>query len=245
MPRWLPGRPIFVTLLAAAFFISGVTLLLLQQPHWLISSLSRRSPEILWFVRTEEPLVALTIDDGPDRETTPALLRLLKEHDAHATFFVISERVRGNEDLVAQIVTAGHELGNHLTRDERSIGLTVEEFAAEVSKAHEVLSRFGELRWLRPGGGWFDRSMISVAESLGYRVVLGSIYPYDATLPSSSFAAFHTIRKARPGAIVVLHDGGARGQRTLASLERILPELRRQGYAVVSLSQLAESVERP
>ncbi len=245
MRRWLSGKVIFSIFLVAAALISALALLLLAQPHWLISSLSRRSPDVLWLVQTDQPLLALTIDDGPDPETTPAILSLLEEHDAHATFFLISERVRGNENLVARMVEAGHELGNHLTRDKRSIGLTAEEFASEVARAHEVLSRFGELRWLRPGGGWYDRSMISAAEALGYRVVLGSVYPYDATLPSAAFAAYHLIRKARPGSIIVLHDGGERGRRTLAALRRALPELRRRGYAVVTLSKLVDVAETP
>jgi peptidoglycan-N-acetylglucosamine deacetylase len=64
------------------------------------------------------------------------------------------------------------------------------------------------------------------------------VYPLDAAIPSSRFAAGYILRNVRPGSIVVLHDGGARGRRTLRTLAAVLPELRRRGYAVLTLSAL-------
>jgi peptidoglycan/xylan/chitin deacetylase (PgdA/CDA1 family) len=80
--------------------------------------------------------------------------------------------------------------------------------------------------------------MIGAIERAGYRCALGSIYPFDAQLPSSRLASAFILANARPGAVIVLHDGGARGRRTVATLERVLPELRRRGLRVVSLSEL-------
>jgi peptidoglycan/xylan/chitin deacetylase (PgdA/CDA1 family) len=80
--------------------------------------------------------------------------------------------------------------------------------------------------------------MIAVMRRHGYRCVLGSVYPFDAALPWASFAAHFVRQHARPGAVVVLHDGGARGKRTARVLRDVLPELRRQGYRVVSLTEL-------
>jgi peptidoglycan/xylan/chitin deacetylase (PgdA/CDA1 family) len=57
------------------------------QPSWLFNRLSAHSPEVLYSVQTQEPILALTIDDGPDPSTTPRILDLLLEHDARATFF--------------------------------------------------------------------------------------------------------------------------------------------------------------
>lgn len=230
-------------LLVAAATLLGLGLLLSVQPQWLIATLSRWSPDVLWYVEADEPVVALTIDDGPDPATTPPILQLLDEYDARATFFLIGERIPGNEQLISQILEAGHELGNHLTRDERSIALTPAEFQADVAQAHAMLLRFAQPRWLRPAGGWFNREIVSAARALGYRVALGSIYPYDATLPFPAYAASHVIRRARPGSIIVLHDSGGRGERTLTALQRILPELRRRGYRLVTLSELVDGRE--
>jgi peptidoglycan/xylan/chitin deacetylase (PgdA/CDA1 family) len=85
--------------------------------------------------------------------------------------------------------------------------------------------------------------MIEVMQRHGYRCALGSVYPFDATIPSAAWATRHILRNVRPGAIVVLHDGGNRGRRTVRILAEVLPELHRRGYRVVSLSQLATAAQ--
>ena len=224
--------------LAATIVAAGAVVL--WQPHWLVAMVAARSPHVLYFVETSEPVVALTIDDGPDLETTPKILHVLATHRAHATFFLITDRVAANEEVVAQIVAEGHELGNHLTRDEPSIDLSPRAFEASLMEADGVLSRFAPARWVRPGGGWYNASMLSTTRSRGYRVALGSVYPYDAEIPSRQFAIRHVSRNTRPGSIIILHDGGARGRRTVAVLERVLPELQRRGLRVVTISELVD-----
>ena len=81
--------------------------------------------------------------------------------------------------------------------------------------------------------------MVEVMQRHGYRCALGSVYPFDTTIPSVAWATGYILRNAKPGAIVVLHDGGSRGLRTARILAEVLPELRRRGYRVVSLSELA------
>lgn len=205
------------------------------QPAWLARSSSNR---VIYSVNTAEPVLALTIDDGPDPQTTPALLDILGRHQSRATFFLITERIPGNEALVDRIVAEGHELGNHMTREQPSILLGRHGFERELLAAESTLSPFGEIRWLRPGSGWFNAGMLETAESHGYQLALASIYPYDVQIPSTWFASEFILRRARPGAIIVLHDHRDRGARTAQTLERVLPELARRGYRVVTLSEL-------
>jgi len=207
-------------------------------PEWLIDQLARRHPGCLYRVPTQAPLVALTIDDGPDPSSTPLILAELRRQDARATFFLIAERVRGQEQLVRTIVSEGHELGNHFTRDRASVRLIPSAFEADLLLAHQVLASYGTVKWARPGSGWYSRAMIGVMRRHGYRCALGSVYPLDATIPSAVFAAHYIMWHARPGAVVILHDGGSRGLRTAKVLSEVLPELRRRGYRVVSLSEL-------
>ena len=227
-----------VTSVGALAALSAAAAVLLLQPQWLIDLLARRSPQVLYFAETDQPLVGLTFDDGPDPNTTPQILHVLERYEARATFFLISDRVQGNEGLVREMVEAGHELGNHMTRDRPSLQLSSAEFQASLLEADSVLSRFADVRWFRPGGGRYNDPMLLTVEEHGYRCALGSVYPYDATLPFSALAAHHVLRKASPGSVIILHDGGTRGQRTAATLERILPELRRRGLRAVTLSQL-------
>ncbi len=228
-----------------ALALSGVALAvgtsILYQPRWLIRMLARRSPDVTYFFETTEPLVALTIDDGPDPQTTPNILRTLARHNARATFFLIGGKVGGCESMVRELVDAGHEIGNHMTRDERSIALSDSEFERSLLDTHAILSQFAKLRWIRPAAGWYKRSMLSTIERHGYRCALGSVYPYDVQIRSVRYAVWHILRNARPGAVIVLHDGGDRGRRTVDALSRILPTLDRRGFRVVTLSELADA----
>ena len=229
-------------MIRGAVFTSGgivvTALVAWTGPRWLVSPVAARAPGCVFTMPTRERAVALTIDDGPAPET-PAILRALRTTDAHATFFLISAHVPGREAIVDTLVAARHELGNHMTRDEPSIRLAPEAFDAAMHEAGTVIQRFAPVRWLRPGAGWYTPRMVAAIERAGYRCALGSIYPFDAQLPSSRFASAFILANVRPGAIIVLHDGGARGRRTAKTLQRVLPALRERGYRVVSLSELA------
>lgn len=205
---------------------------------WLVDRVANLFPGCLYQVPTRVRLVALTVDDGPDAGTTPAILAELRRHDARATFFLIAGRVAGQEPLVGQIVAEGHELGNHFTRDRPSIRLSADEFERDLQEAHRMLARFGSVHWARPGSGWYSRAMVATMQREGYRCALGSVYPYDAAIPSSGFATWYILRNVRPGAILILHDCGARGRRTVRVLQTVLPTLQQRGYGVVSLSEL-------
>ncbi len=221
---------------------AGAAVLDLGVRPWLFDRLTRLRPGCLYQVPTRARLVALTLDDGPDAGTTPAILAELRRHGARATFFLIAGRIQGQEPLVEQLVAEGHELGNHFTRDRASIRLSDDEFERDLQQAHHILARFGSVHWARPGSGWYSRAMIATMKRQGYRCALGSVYPYDATIPSSAFATWYILRNARPGAIIVLHDGGARGRRTVRVLRAVLPSLHQRGYGVVSLSELVAGV---
>jgi peptidoglycan-N-acetylglucosamine deacetylase len=207
-------------------------------PSWLIDRLARWYPGCLYQAPTQERLVGLTIDDGPDPASTPLILDQLRRHDARATFFLITGRLRGQEPLMRRLTAEGHELGNHFTRDRPSILLGPRAFEADLLQAHRELVAWGRPLWARPGSGWYSQAMIGVMQRHGYRCALGSVYPFDATIPSVAWATRHVLWNVRPGAVVVLHDGGNRGLRTARVLGEVLPELRRRGYRVVSLSEL-------
>lgn len=229
------------SLLATTLIVVGAVVLF--QPEWLVSSLRGYSPQVLYAVETDRPVVALTIDDGPDPYDTPRILEVLNEHDARATFFLITSRIPGNEDLVERMLAEGHELGNHLTSEVPSISLPLEEFERQLLEADRALSEFTETRWMRPGSGWYNDSMLEVVNEHGYRTALGSIYPYDPQHGSAWFSAQYVLWKAKPGAVIVLHDHNARGARTAEALATILPELLRRGYRVVTLSELVSLEE--
>jgi peptidoglycan/xylan/chitin deacetylase (PgdA/CDA1 family) len=230
--RWRYALPVSLILV--------IGYLLMLQPRWILNRLMTRSPEVLYVVDTEQKFIALTIDDGPDSDSTGAILDILNQYDAKATFFVLIERVNGNEKLIDRMISEGHELGNHLLQDTPSIQHPDIEFRDRLAIAHHQLSSYGEISWFRPGSGWYNQEMIRSLERYDYRLALGSIYPFDSHIPSAWFASRYIIWRAHPGGIIVLHDFGARGMRTVETLSYILPRLADKGYRIVTLTQLLE-----
>ncbi len=225
---------------ATIFILFGAVLWL--QPEWLLATLRRRSPEVLYSIETDEKLVALTIDDGPDMCGSPKILDILKEYDAHATFFIISGHIPGNEIYVERMLAEGHELGNHLTEDEPSIALSEEDFERAFLETDAALREFvPEVHWMRPGSGWYNETMLATIKKHDYRAALGSVYPYDPQVGLYLFSAYYVLGNVKPGAIIILHDYARRGGRTAKALAIILPALEKRGYRVVTLSELVAS----
>uniref|UniRef100_UPI000D1F29D7 polysaccharide deacetylase family protein n=1 Tax=Cyanothece sp. BG0011 TaxID=2082950 RepID=UPI000D1F29D7 len=162
---------------------------------------------------------------------------------------LISERIKDNELIVQDIIKNGHEIGNHMVKDEKSILLTREDFEEEFLTADKTLNQFllnnsSKVRWFRPGGGWYNSKILDIVKKYNYQTVLGSIFPYDTHIPSSDFASYQILANLRPGAIIVLHDSakdghsGEWGERTNKTLKKILPEIKKRGYRIVTLSEM-------
>ena len=236
-PRWTRAAVLLLLLL----LVLGPSL------YWLSPLFFRlwgsRSPDVLFRVGTSEPVIALTIDDGPDPASTPHILTVLERHGARATFFLIGSRAERHPELVRMIVAHGHEIANHMWEDVPSRGLDRAAFEDRLLRTHRILSRFASPRWLRPGGGLYSDRILRSAQAHGYEVALGTIYPFDTLVRWPGFVARFVVGWARPGAIVILHDGVERGARTAETLRHALPALRRRGYRVTTLSTLVDGHE--
>lgn len=209
-----------------------------------IEAVAARHPEAVWSVAVEDSLVALTFDDGPDPARTPELLDVLAAHGARATFFVVGFRAESHPDILDRMVAEGHEVGMHGWRLTPPIFLGTETTAAELDRAAGVVDRWGPVRWYRPGSGFYTTTIREAAEARGYRIALGSVYPNDPYVLSPRRLARHVLREIRPGDVVILHD--AIGWRTRAAevARRIVPELQRRGYRLVTFSELVAAGER-
>ncbi|KAI1382333.1 polysaccharide deacetylase [Hypoxylon crocopeplum] len=221
-----------------------------KPPPSLIAYFARRWPDVLWEVRTDKKIVALTIDDAPS-EHTQNILGVLNGFEASATFFVIGGQVPGREETLADIVRSGSELGNHAMHDEPSRALSDDELTAQIEAVrehirHAYVTANGEgaampPQYFRPGSGFFSDRMRKLVDKLGYRLVLGSVYPHDPQISWSWINAQHVLSMVRPGAIIVCHD--RRGW-TAPMLRRVLKKLKKDGYRVVSLTEMLEETQR-
>lgn len=229
-----------------------------KPPRALISYFARRWPDVLWEVPVApgNKVVALTIDDAPS-EHTQEILGALNGAGAHATFFVIGGQVPGREETLADVVRSGSELGNHAMHDEPSRALPDDELAAQIEAVRDRIREAYSAAWrrgdggdddddgrpaaalppqyFRPGSGFFSDRMRRLLDRLGFRLVLGGVYPHDPQIASPWLNARHILSMVRPGAIIVCHD---RRKWTAPMLRKVLPELKRRGYRVVSVTEL-------
>jgi peptidoglycan-N-acetylglucosamine deacetylase len=218
--------------------VAALGILVLHPPRALFQLTNHFFPGATYFGTTDQPVIALTIDDAPDGKTTSRILDVLDRHDVTATFFIITDRVPGNEEILHRMLRAGHELGNHTTADIHSIGLSTPAFEQDLVKADAILKTFVQPQWLRPAGGWYNPEMIGVAQKYNYKVALGSIFPYDTNISSPWFATQFILANAQPGGIIVIHDSGDWGKSTAETLDQVLPKLKERGYKVVNLSTM-------
>ncbi|KAL8802816.1 MAG: hypothetical protein Q9182_003576 [Xanthomendoza sp. 2 TL-2023] len=215
-----------------------------KPPHMLVRYFQYRWPNVLWHVRiasSGEKVVALTIDDGPS-EYTEEIMEILKANGATATFFIIGSQVEGRKETLRKLVRAGNELGNHAMHDEPSRALSDDALIAQINSVQRLIDQAyaavdvaSPPRYFRPGSGFFHDRMLKVVHRLGYRLVLGSVYPHDAQIPYWRVNARHILSMLRPGSIIICHD---RRIWTVPMLRKVLPEMRRKGYRVVTISEL-------
>jgi peptidoglycan/xylan/chitin deacetylase (PgdA/CDA1 family) len=101
--------------------------------------LERLTPNITYRIPTRYPIVALSFDDGPHPIFTPQVLDILRQHNAHATFFLIGERALRHPDLVAQIKSAGHEVANHYFTDGSLLLHSAADFVRNLEQTEKAL----------------------------------------------------------------------------------------------------------
>jgi len=217
-----------------------------KPPSFLISYFQRRWPDVIWHIPTTQKIVALTIDDAPS-SYTKEILQILKENGASATFFVIGGQVLGREKVLEEMVREGMELGNHAMHDEPSRSLSDSELTEQIQSVETMIDKAYVAagvetppRYFRPGSGFFNLRMRSLVQKLGYTLALGSIYPHDPQISLWRLNASHILGMLKPGGVIICHD---RRSWTVPMLKKVVPEMRRRGYRVVTLTQLLKDTK--
>lgn len=181
--------------------------------------------------------VALTFDDGPNPDATPLILDALRERNVKATFFILGRHAEQWPELVERVAREGHSIGNHgyyhrklhfkspaYVRDDLERGTAAIERAANVHP-----------RLFRAPHGFRSPWVTAIARGLGQRTVGWSLGVWDSDRPGVEAIAKRTVEGARPGSILLLHDGDGydpRGDRmqTARAVPLIVDRLQAQGY---------------
>lgn len=198
--------------------------------------------QILWDIKTDEKVIALTFDDGPHKKYTPEILDVLSKYDAKATFFIVGENAEKNPELALRIHDENHELAIHTYT--HPFKTNVSNLIKEIKQTHATI--YGITGYspvlFRPVEGQYTDAMIDAIHKEGYKVVMWSWHldTFDWKSPGEKKIINTVLKGAKPGSVVLFHDGGGNREQTIKALKKVLPELEKQGYKFVTISELLE-----
>ncbi len=189
------------------------------------------------YIDPEQPMLALTFDDGPS-EYTDALLEVLELYDVHATFFVQGIRiVEDSQDTLCHMLEIGCEIGNHSTYHANLSQLSREEIQVEMDTTSEKIQALtGEYPTvMRPPYGAIDAL---VQETVEFPIIQWNVDTMDWTTEDASVVVEHILSEASDGDIILMHD--TKPWSVEAAIE-VIPILIEEGYQLVTVSEMAEA----
>lgn len=201
-------------------------------------------PQVLRSIQTQQKVVALTYDDGPDPRFTPTLLEELDKCGVKATFFMIGQRMEMYPGLVQEVLKRGNVIGNHTYTHPQSyqIGLP-SEAAWEITVGMQTIERASHkpVTLFRPPRGFLTAPMLTLAEESGLTTVLWSISADNHLAKTPQKMADRVLNNIQPGGIILAHDGTfASRWRDVAATPLIIEGLKKRGYRFVTVPELIE-----
>lgn len=188
-------------------------------------------------VRTEEKSIALTFDAAYGDDKTEEIIKLLKEYDADATFFLVGLWVENFPEKTQSIVDAGFEIGSHSNTHPHMSRLAADDISNELKASKEKIEFYTKtpVTLFRPPFGEYSDKVITSADSLGLFSVQWDIDSYDwKNIPATSIIQRVTT-KAKPGSIVLMHNNS---DYILNVLPVVLQILKERGYTFKRVSDL-------
>ncbi len=188
---------------------------------------------------SETKTIYLTFDEGYEAGYTEEILKILKQNDVKATFFLTAHYVNTQENLVKQMIEEGHIIGNHTVNHKSMPSLTEEEIKKEVMDLHQsVYEKFEyEMKYIRPPKGEFSEKTLQVTNTLGYENVMWSFAYEDwneEKQPDEEKAKNKILNNLHNGEIMLLHGNS---KTNMNILDGVIKEAKNMGYVFKSLDE--------
>lgn len=187
-------------------------------------------------------VIALTFDDGPGPKNTAQVLEILKKNNIKATFFMVGMMVKNFPQVAKQVAADGHVIGNH-TWHHWYRRMDVATAASEINRTADIIYKTTGVKTtlFRPPGGFLHNGLVDYAKSQKYAVMMWSDESSDTQRREQPSTLIKNVLKGvKPGAIVLMHDGGGNRSRTVQALPQIISNLKAQGYKFVTIPELLE-----
>ena len=199
---------------------------------------------------TDEKLIALTFDDGPDEDFTPQILDILKKYNVKATFYVIGQKVQYNKKIIKRQHEEGHEIGNHtythINVSKNGYNKIKKEIGDTQSAVKSVTGVYPKT--FRPPYRAISKDMCDIIKEKDMNIVLWSyVDARDWESPGVCSIVKSIESGIQNGCIILLHDYNkirAPKSQTIEALDIIIPNLLEKGYKFVTISQLIEHLEK-
>jgi peptidoglycan/xylan/chitin deacetylase (PgdA/CDA1 family) len=211
-------------------------------------STNRRLGDYVKQVQVDEKAIALTFDDGPNEPYTSRVLKILRDNDVRATFFLIGENADYFKDSAREIVREGHVVGNHSYSHPFLLPFEPSKYEGKQidSCEHAIEATTGvHCTLFRPPRGLYSPWLLHALADRGITCLGWSDDGNDWNNVSSSQIADKVIKNAHPGNIILLHDGlnlghGVDRSNTVKALPTIISSLKAQGYRFVTIPELLQ-----
>jgi peptidoglycan/xylan/chitin deacetylase (PgdA/CDA1 family) len=185
-------------------------------------------------VEPGQKLAALTFDDGPGVHTQEVVDALAAKH-VPATFFMQGSSAAVNKALVEEIRMAGHEIENHSWNHPDLTTLTEAEIRSQIAKTNSAI---GGCRYLRPPYGSSNDTVKRIAASLGMRLAFWTVDTLDWQHQDVDWILSRIEAGVKPGAIILMHDGGANRLQTVAAIPVVVDWLFAHGYSITTVDHI-------
>jgi peptidoglycan/xylan/chitin deacetylase (PgdA/CDA1 family) len=205
-----------------------------QAAMFLLSSAQNMVVQRTKTVKSGQKLAALTFDDGPGTYTQAVLDALAAKH-VPATFFVLGSAAAGNKAMIKKIKAAGHEVGSHSWSHPDLTKVSAERLRSEISRTNAVI---GGGSFLRPPYGTYNAAVAAEARAQGLRIALWTVDTRDWEHPEVDSIMSFVKAQTKPGAIILMHDGGKNRSSTVAAIPIIVDWLFAHGYSLTTVERL-------
>ncbi|MHB8985601.1 MAG: delta-lactam-biosynthetic de-N-acetylase, partial [Eubacteriales bacterium] len=209
-----------------------------EMPAGIAATLARYGA--YWVGSPSDKSVYLTFDEGYENGHTPEILDILKKNNVKAAFFVTGHYLETNPELVKRMAAEGHIVGNHTDNHPSLPDITDAQIETElrtVEQDYEKVTGQKGMKYLRPPMGEYSERTLAATKRMGYHNIFWSVALVDwVPVPGGPDEVYRSVMgNLHNGALILLH---AVSKDTTGALDRIINDVRTQGYTFKTLDDL-------
>lgn len=193
---------------------------------------------VICSAKSEDKEIAISFDDGPHSEITPAVLNILEKANVQAAFFLIGKQIPGRENLVSQLHAKGHLIGNHSFSHHALFDLfSSKKMLADIKSMDQLILNILGLRpkFFRPPYGVTNPNLKNAVQAGRYDAIGWSVRSLDTVIKDEKKLLYKVTKHLRPGDIILFHDTS---HTTLSILNEFIQQVRKRGFRITRLDKM-------